>query len=185
MGKLRPVWLGVNGYGSAEVLIETGTADGIGTARVASMYPTIHTIELNAVSQARAKQRLFKFPHVQCHLGDSVTVLPRVIDTRKKTVFWLDAHFIGGDGFSPDPTVILRELAIILGQPWHAPLAVLIDDAEKFGERYWELLGSARHDKSNWPRAAEVEQVIRRYGDRYDVLRTRVGEVWAIERDWR
>jgi hypothetical protein len=58
-----------------EVIIETGTHQGLGSTRIlAEVFGgiPIHTIESNRENHLVATRNLAKFPSVQCHLGSSV-----------------------------------------------------------------------------------------------------------------
>lgn len=186
MGRLLKPFLVDHGYGHADVLIETGTAGGMGTYRVADLYPLVHTIEIDPVRHREAVKRLRVFPHVQCHLGDSRELLPKLIDPTKRTVFWIDAHFDGREtGRAPEPGIILDELEIVLSVAWRAPFAALIDDAEKFGKRFWTMDVAQHHKQEYWEQAENVQRVISEHGYAYQIIRTSKGEVWTIAKDWQ
>lgn len=185
MGRLTKTFLTANGYDHADVFIETGTHIGKSTARVAELYPVVYTIELHPQWHALAKERLQRFPHVKCLCGDSVTLLKDVIDPTRRTVFWLDAHCDGSTPeIPPDPGMILRELEVVLSLDWQAPFAALIDDAEKFGERFWRLEHSKCHKREYWSTVADVTAFIQRYGLDHKAIPTAVGEIWAVEKAW-
>lgn len=181
MGQLRPGWLQQHGFDKAEVLVETGSYNGKNTRRAAHLYREVHTIELDPVLHAEARRRLAHLPNVTCHRGDSAHVLSYIIDTTKSHTFWLDAHAIKYDGEpQPDACPVFAELRVILGLTWFSPYAVIIDDFEKFGRRFWRTKHAAGHDRRFWPRAEQVLELVRSYGVTSFTLRHSRGYVLAI-----
>lgn len=98
-------------------------------AVIAPRFAKCFTIELSPVVYERGAQRLATVPNVECLLGDSAAVLPTVLDRLDgPALFWLDAHFSGGDtAAGRDP--ILSELETIYCRRDLGSHVVLIDDA--------------------------------------------------------
>lgn len=135
--------------------IETGTYFGEMLAAVAPVFEELHSIELSPIYYQRAKQRLSHQPNIHLYQGDSAILLPLLLERcSRRTIFWLDAHYSGGDTASAiSPTPITNELESILQHriPDHV---VLIDDARHFNgtngyptlEEIKEMVFSLRSD---------------------------------------
>lgn len=76
-------------------VIETGTYKAGTTKRLASMCEMVSTIEINAAYYRMAAIRLADNDNVNMHYGDSVTLLPALLQATldKDILFFLDAHW--------------------------------------------------------------------------------------------
>lgn len=97
-------------------------------------FRRIYSIELDEGLYQRAKSKYRQFHHIFLFQGDSVKVLPRVLDQiHEPCLFWLDAHYSGSITAKGDlETPIVRELSQILSHPLVAQHVILIDDARNF-----------------------------------------------------
>ncbi len=115
-------------------LVETGTCRGAMVSKCARAFDKIFTIELDPVLARLAGSRLARFAHVHVRQGDSGRLLREILAiVREPCLFWLDAHWSGGDTAMGDTeTPLVEELQAIIdhGHPGHV---VLIDDARMFG----------------------------------------------------
>jgi len=126
-------------YGNGDTFIETGTFLG-DTVRLAveAGYKKVHSTELNPDLFSAAVKDFSNNSRVQIWLGDSVDVLPEILENMTTPgTFWLDAHasghLVGGkSGGSP----VLDELRIIKknGIQEHT---IFIDDRRLFGSAEW------------------------------------------------
>ncbi len=112
--------------------IETGTYLGVMVNAMKKDFSKIYTVEVDRKLFQRAKKKFKKTKHIHTLLGDSGTILPKLL--KKITgpaLFWLDAHYSSGitsKGFKDTP--IVEELKSILKhRPKHI---ILIDDANCF-----------------------------------------------------
>jgi hypothetical protein len=121
------------------VFVETGTYGGYSAERARTQFPTVHTVELDARMYRYAEPRLRPLG-VQCHLGDSADIVPRLAKELQHPVFWfLDAHWFdtaawgeaGLTALVPTPLPLLRELAALSLRPYAD--VIVIDDANNFG----------------------------------------------------
>lgn len=117
------------------VLVETGTYLGDMVWALRRDFDEIHSIELDPALHERARARFRGLPNVHLHQGDSGVELGRVVaGLRVPALFWLDGHYSGGVTARGDSdTPVLAELAHVYGGGT-LPHAVLIDDAELFGQ---------------------------------------------------
>lgn len=126
-----------------EVFIETGTSEGKTLLNAAEVYGECHSIECHFPTYLKAAQLFLHNPKVKVYYGSSPQVLPWLIDPKKSTLFWLDAHYMPTpdtleahcDEFGQCP--LLAELDAIMAAPWEAPFFVLIDDAFLYSDEYW------------------------------------------------
>lgn len=95
-------------------LVETGTHRGSTTEYLARRFRgPIHGIEIDERYRTFARLRLRDYPWVQLHAGDSVAVLPRLLEAGALPdgagFYYLDAH--GGPALP-----LAREIELILGR---------------------------------------------------------------------
>ena len=160
MGRLSANWLKQHGFANHDTLIETGSKSGTGIKYCGRLFRECHTIELSYVKFRAVKAFLSKYKTVQCHHGDSATEIAKIANPKRKTLFWLDAHFVKTDPTSAgaeDQCPLMRELAAIFAVPWRTPPTMIVDDAHLFQESYWRLSRSKGYDKKQFPRVAEIE----------------------------
>lgn len=122
--------------GGRAVFVETGSALGETTAFAVNHFDQIITIEYQDNYYHRCVERFFHTPSVTVLHGDSADMIKLVKhNTLRDSVFWLDAHYDGGDEDAMAPsgeTPVLEELTTILGHPGRH--AILVDDARLFGQ---------------------------------------------------
>jgi hypothetical protein len=150
----------------AQVFIETGHGFG-GTLDdiVQGSYEEIHSIEVNAELARRGQERFSTCSRVHVHHGSSPRVLPSLCDPKRETVFWLDAHYSGGnygsDGLDSEfgQCPLLAELAIIRGVAWQVPPRIFIDDSYCFTtEQYSWVYKNC--DRSQFPSLDEIQEAL-------------------------
>lgn len=135
--------------------VETGTYTG-GTAKMlAGMFKDVITIERSDEYYNRAREVLEKEPNVRQIHGHSGEQLAAAAPGGGPTLYWLDAHWSGGDtAGSDDPVPLMRELAAIgAGDPRDC---ILIDDARDF----------ASSPDPRWPSLVEIIDELRRHRGR-------------------
>ena len=131
--------------------VETGTYYGHTTAVLAGMFEEVVTVERADEFYERARQLLEPHSNVRQVKGHSGEAL-RTMDARAGgTLYWLDAHWSGGEtAGSDDPCPLIAELdAIGTGDPNDC---LLIDDAREF----------ASPPDDRWPTLVEVLDAVRR-----------------------
>lgn len=81
------------------VFIESGTYGGDGVkAALRTGFETIISIELSDYYYSLCRERFKDFSNVQLLYGDSVLVLPKVMENiYQRCTFWLDGHWMGGE----------------------------------------------------------------------------------------
>jgi hypothetical protein len=133
------------------VFVETGTFRGETTQWASKYFDSVFTIERAESIYELHSAELSQLKGVKTFLGDSRTVLPKVVSEIKdrKAVFWLDGHWSGGEtAGADDECPVLNELAILSGRKNDL---ILIDDARLF------LSAPPKpHKPSAWPTIVEV-----------------------------
>lgn len=137
------------------IFVETGTFSGE-TGRWASKYfEVVHTIELSENLYNSNSNELTQIKQVKTHLGDSRDILPKIVKNigNQKAVYWLDAHWSGGetDGES-DECPLLDELACLSNRTEDI---ILIDDA-----RLFLCAPPLPHNPSQWPTISDIVAVL-------------------------
>jgi len=119
------------------VFIETGTYKGetLENARRAG-YGLLFSIECVPDYYTDACEKFKKYPNVTIWYGSSPDILPKIVTWITPSVFWLDAHFQGGDikeqAYKHGQCPLLAELAVIFSKKWMKLPIILIDDAHMF-----------------------------------------------------
>jgi hypothetical protein len=139
--------------------IETGTYEGATTEWAAARFERVVTIELADALHGAAAQRLQRLPNVEAKHGDSRSVLAELVPTLDgPALFWLDAHWSGGQTAGSDnPCALSGELAALRQSPHRH--YVLIDDARLFLSP-----PPLPHPPDAWPRMRDVEAALRELG---------------------
>jgi hypothetical protein len=119
-----------------EVFIETGTYEGEGCLMaVQAGFKKVISFEISPRKFMVASERLKAYPQVDLILGDTATMLPRLLEfIRQPCTFWLDAHNPeDGTPHSKDWSCcpIMHELAAISAHPIKTH-TVMIDDLNHF-----------------------------------------------------
>ena len=129
-------------------LVETGTYKGDTVRALRSEFSTIYSIELDYALYHKAVQRCRNQQNARLFQGDSAVLIPQVLrELKDPTLFWLDAHYSGGETAKSDlETPILAELTAIFAQA-PAGSVVFIDDHRDF-------VGGA----TDYPTAERIEQ---------------------------
>ena len=115
------------------ILVETGTYNGDMVRAQLDNFDQIYSIELGDKLFLKAIEMFQEEPHVTILHGNSPSVLEWLVPTLSCPVlFWLDAHWSGGNTALGDkPCPLLEELDVILESPFRH--GILIDDARCFG----------------------------------------------------
>ncbi len=149
-----------------DVFIETGTKAGDTLWEAKDLFPVCHSIEINPGVFSAAVKRFADFTNVHIHLGDSRDVLPKIIDPKRTTTFYLDAHCEGSPSVVPEADTecpLLGELRAILAVRWGYIPVVIVDDIKMFKEEYWTDPESNHHlfKRNDWPTFHEIAELLR------------------------
>ena len=121
-----------------DIFVETGTYHGKTTCIASPFFKIVCTIEIDEKLYNFSKNNFKIFPNIISYFGDSVNILPKIINKYSKIVFFLDAHISGRDSSwnSEHPVPLLKELQIISRKQESKNFLIIIDDF-----RLWSLWG--------------------------------------------
>ncbi|MEQ9454307.1 MAG: hypothetical protein RLN76_06915 [Phycisphaeraceae bacterium] len=146
--------------------IETGTFQGDTALWAGQRFDNVWTIEAQEAIYQAARKR---WPDGNIHwtLGDTRSALPKVLDQLDSdAIFWLDAHWSGGDTFgeaAQDECPLLDELAMIRSDA--RDHVILIEGARLF------LSPPQRpHRIASWPTITQVIDALRTASNPYIVV---------------
>lgn len=172
----KPIVAQILKYFTVDTFVETGTFEG-STAYWASQYfRRVFTIESSVLLWESAKKKYRKTRNITFLFGDSRDILVKLSsEINSSTVFWLDAHWSGGDTYGEnDECALLGELEAILAMPQSH--FILVDDARLF------MAPPPRpHSPNFWPDIAEVLAVVGKTSRYYTVILDDVIVISPIE----
>jgi hypothetical protein len=122
-----------------KTFVETGTNEGETIETASAYFPKCITIELSKELYEKVSKRL-EHTDIIFEYGDSTIVLARLAEEIKEpAIFYLDAHFSGGDTARGNEDVPLLNEVAILGKRSFSDI-IIIDDASLFGYSQKESL---------------------------------------------
>lgn len=104
-----------------DIFVETGTYSGDTATTASNYFSEVHTVELSKFHYNAFKEKNVA-TNTKAYLGDSGIVLPQIISAiapSKCKLFWLDAHYSGGD------TAKIELEGEILSPLWHEISAII------------------------------------------------------------
>lgn len=114
-----------------DVFVEGGTYKGGTAKKMSETFRKVYTIEKSNVMFDIAKENLKNVSNVSMLKGDTREHLSSILDNNDNILFWLDAHWSGGDTYGKeDECPLVEELEIIFDYPKN--YLILIDDARLF-----------------------------------------------------
>jgi len=145
-----------------KTVVEGGTHHG-GTAQSLSKeFEMVYTIEKSDVMFEIAKDRLGSLPNIRQLHGDTREHLPKIVSETDNILFWLDAHWSGGETYGEhDECPLLEELEIIFHSSMNN-FAILIDDA-----RLFLAPPPLPHQLENWP---TIKKIASQTPEHYDIV---------------
>jgi hypothetical protein len=131
--------------------VETGTFQGKTTSWAASNFGNVYTVEYSSILYEAALKKFAETPTIKCLFGSSPARLPEIlIQLNSPAIFWLDAHWCGGDTYGAgDECPLLDEIALVIHQP--EKHIIMIDDARLFLKSPSKL-----HSNDQWPGLDEI-----------------------------
>ncbi len=162
MGVPKRTVLALSAFAKAGVFVETGTYQGDTTRWASAHFDTVHTIERSEPLYQRFGEPLSKIGNVVPHLGDSRSILPRILKNigERRAVYWLDGHWSGGiTAGESDECPLAGELAC-LAERVHD--IILIDDA-----RLFLAAPPPPHNPAQWPTISEIIRSLNAPAERF------------------
>jgi len=145
-------------FGSVETFVETGTYRGDTAIWASEEFSKVITIERAAQLYNQLLSSYEKlYPNIVFLYGDSGKLLGEISWLMDHpTIFWLDAHYSGGDTVGADyECPLLKELECIVD--YSCEHYILIDDAHMFLNT-----PPSPHNPSQWPSFTEIQAILDR-----------------------
>lgn len=143
-----------------DVFVETGTFQGETLAQAVNAgFKEIHTIDVVQKYCDQAKIRFKDYENLHCHCGTSPDILSEILDGKKSTTFWLDAHYQNNADFETcekyGQCPVLEELKVIFSIEWQARIVILIDDSHMFRNP-----DQNRFKVEEWPKEDKIFSIV-------------------------
>lgn len=136
-------------------VVEGGTYRGGTALSLSKTFCEIYTIEKSDIMFEQASKNLNSVSNITLLKGDTRYHFPKIIEQEENILFWLDAHWSGGDTYGEDDQCpLLAELKIIFSSPLKN-FAILVDDA-----RLFLAPPPLPHNLNNWPTIKEIVEAI-------------------------
>jgi len=137
-----------------DVFVEGGTYTGGTAKRMSKNFKKVYTVEKSGVMYGIAKENLKNCKNITLLKGDTREHLPSIVEANNNIMFWLDAHWSGGDTYGKnDECPLVEELEMIFKDIMDS--VILIDDA-----RLFLAPPPCPHDYKKWPSLVEITKVI-------------------------
>ena len=145
-----------------KTLVEGGTYYGGTAFEQSRLFEIIYTIEKSDIIFEKAKEKIQKIRNIIQLKGDTREHLPKILSKIDNILFWLDAHWSGGNTYGQkDECPILEELEIIFSSPIKN-FAILIDDA-----RLFLAPPPLPHNLKSWP---TIQQLVKVIPNEFDII---------------
>jgi hypothetical protein len=114
-----------------DIFVEGGTYKGYTAKSMSASFRKVYTVEKSGVMFDIAKENLKGMSNITMLKGDTREHLKNILEENDNIMFWLDAHWSGGDTYGEeDECPLIEELEIIFDYPKN--YVILIDDARLF-----------------------------------------------------
>jgi len=146
--------------------VETGTYQGGTALWAANIFEKVLTIEKSDELYRQLVDKHGDNPKLELIFGDSREKLEEIIHSVKTpTVFWLDAHWSGGETYGEtDQCPLLEEIEII--KSFSSDAYLLIDDARLFLSP-----PQLPHNVNQWPSISQIIETLHAHAsDDYTVI---------------
>lgn len=143
------------------VFFEGGTYKGGTSLRASRIVDQVITVERSEVMFAAAASKIGHVKNITMLRGDTRSHLQSVLSANDNILFWLDAHWSGGDTYGEtDECPLLDELRIIFSN--NKNYAILVDDARLF------LAPPPKpHVLEEWP---SIQAIVRALPNDWDII---------------
>ena len=137
-----------------DVFVEGGTYKG-GTAKsMSEKFKKVYTIEKSDAMFDIAKENLKDIENITMLKGDTREHLHSIMENNDNILFWLDAHWSGGDTYGEeDECPLIEELEVIF--KYNKNYVILIDDA-----RLFLAPPPYPHKLENWPSLTDIINIM-------------------------
>jgi hypothetical protein len=145
-----------------DTFVETGTFKGQTASWAAGLFSEVYTIENSEELFGLLEKTLNNYKNIHKIFGNSASELEEIdAEIKNPAIFWLDAHWCGGNTYGAiDPCPLLKEIMII--QQSELNHIILIDDARLFLKPPPEP-----QDPDYWPGIKEITILLNKRDNYY------------------
>ncbi len=137
-----------------DVFVEGGTYKGETAKSMSGKFRKVYTIEKSDAMFDIAKENLKNIENITMLKGDTREHLHSILENNDNLLFWLDAHWSGGETYGEeDECPLIEELEIIF--EYNKNYVILIDDA-----RLFLAPPPYPHKFENWQTLTDIMKVI-------------------------
>lgn len=142
--------------------IETGTFNGGTCSWASEHFKKVITIENSKVIHERTSKKYKDLTNIEFLFGHSLEHLKDIVEQLSEpSIFWLDAHWSGGETYGiNDECPLIEELKIINSSKINH--IILIDDARMFVKP-----PKPPHKAEQWANISQIIMELNKIGDRY------------------
>lgn len=144
-----------------KVFVEGGTYTGGTAINASKVFDFIFTIEKSDQMYEVAKHNLSGIAEITLLKGDTREHIDSITQQNHNLLYWLDAHWSGGDTYGEDDECpLIGELGAIF--KYNKKCAILIDDA-----RLFLATPPKPHVLENWP---TLKHIVKAIPDEWDLI---------------
>jgi len=143
-------------------VVETGTFNGGNAVWASGHFEKVVSIELSELYWHQARTAHKDNSNIEFLLGESPTVLATVVSRVERPLFWLDAHWSGGDTAGVENECPLLDEIHVIARSHLQPKVILIDDARLFLSP-----PPPPHRWRDWPDIGTVTHALEKCGEMY------------------
>jgi len=137
-----------------DIFVEGGTYKGDTAKKMSNKFRKVYTIEKSDIMFNEAKENLKDIKNIILLKGDTREHFPNIIKENDNILFWLDAHWCGGNTYGQeDECLLVEELEIIF--KYQKNYVILIDDA-----RLFLAPPPYPHKIENWPSLIDIVKIM-------------------------
>jgi hypothetical protein len=137
-----------------DTFVEGGTYRGETAKAMSTHFREVITIENSDAMFSVAERNLENISNITMLKGDTRDHLHGILKNHDNILFWLDAHWSGGETYGEkDECPLIEELKIIFSHP--KKYTILIDDA-----RLFLAPPPLPHNYKNWPSLTDIMRVL-------------------------
>lgn len=165
MGPPKEMILKLQNTYSIKKFIETGTYYGKTAYWASRHFDSVTTIEYSEQIYKKVTQKYAHIKNIEFRFGHTTSQLKELLlILEEPAIFWLDAHWSGGETYGKDDECPLVKEINLINQS-EIEHFILIDDA-----RLFMAPPPLPHKIDNWPNLSEVLITINSARDRYVVI---------------
>lgn len=138
-----------------DVFVEGGTYKGETAKNMSTNFRKVYTIEKSDIMFDIGSENLKDIDNITMFKGDTRDYLHDILKNNDNILFWLDAHWSGGDTYGEEDECPLVEELEIIFEYSNKNKVILIDDA-----RLFLAPPPAPHNYQNWQSVTDIVRIL-------------------------